>query len=276
MSEKHCPIEAELVSFVDADLSPEQLERIERHLGICSACRDAAAGLKQLISDVAAPLPQPTFDVAQHVASVMQRLDSPPRVESRATWLAWAGSLAAAAAVVLLLFARGPSTETPRGHFEARGSASASPLSRDVGIELYTQQQKLIPLVEKASVQQNTAFTAGLRNVGTRPAYLLLFAVDARSEVHWIAPEFTDPNSDPEATRITPSASEQLLSRAVVFDDLAPGPLRVMVLLSASALRVSGIESLPARERELEALKRRFPKAEVREFLLNVAPNPTP
>jgi hypothetical protein len=55
-----------------------------------------------------------------------------------------------------------------------------------------------------------------------------------------------------------------------VFDDLAPGPLRVVAVISSDPLHVSDVEALPPAELSAERLLKRFPRAEVRQFLLEV------
>jgi anti-sigma factor RsiW len=43
-----CPSEAELLSFADVDLTPEQLQRVERHVTNCARCTLEIAAIKQL------------------------------------------------------------------------------------------------------------------------------------------------------------------------------------------------------------------------------------
>ena len=117
-----------------------------------------------------------------------------------------------------------------------------------------------------------TPLTAGLRNFGRGQAHLLLFAVDARGSVHWIAPEFTVPGSNPQATIVPPSAGERLLPSSVVFDDLAPGPLRIVAVIASEPLRVLEVDTLSGGELESERLMKRFPRAEIRQFQLEVEP----
>ncbi len=274
MSYRECPNEAELLSFADADLSPEQLERIERHLEDCGACAKQVAALRQLLADVAAPLPQPPLDIAEHVATVMGRLDRPVRAPRVSRWAVWGGGVAAAAALVLAVFARAEAPLTAGGEFMARGGPVTPALSRDLGIQLYSQEQVLRPLPAGSRVTPGVALTAGLRNLASKRAYLLLFAVDSHKVVHWIAPQFTEAGSNPEATPVVPSKTEQLLGTAVVFDDLAPGPLRVVALLSEAAMHVSDVEALPPDMLSAESLMKRFPAGEVRQFLLEVQPQP--
>lgn len=273
MSDKQCPSEAELVSFADAALAPEQLRRIEQHLEICSGCAKQALALSELTGDVAAEVPQPGFDVAEHVAGVMSRLDEPLAHPLRSRWVGWTGALAAAAALVLVVATRGQTPEAPQ--LVARGASATATLSRDVGLQLYAQETALRPLGSGSPIRPDTALTAGLRNLGSQRAHLLLFAVDARKSVHWIAPEFTAPGSNPEAATIAASRGERLLPSAAAFDDLAPGPLRVVAVITAEPTHVSDVEALSASQLDDAGLLARFPQAEIRQILLQVG-GPTP
>ena len=272
MSDKRCPSAVELSRFVDADLPPEQLGRIERHLELCSACTKQVLALSTLVADIAAPLAlEPPLDVAAHVASVMQRLDTPLAASRGARLVAWCGALAAAAAALLLLTTlRAPPARDPAGELAARGGPAMASLSRDVGVRLYAEQPTLVALSAGSHITTKTALTAGLRNLAHEPAYLLLFAVDAERAVHWIAPEYTSAGSNPEAFPIAPSSTERLLPSSAVFDDLAPGGLRVVALLSKTPLHVADVEALPPGELGAPALRQRFIGAEVREFSLEV------
>jgi hypothetical protein len=273
MSEKKCPSEAELISFVDADLSPEQLSRIEKHLETCSSCAKQVIALTTLVEDVGAPLAAPPLDVTEHLAGVMKRLDTPLE-RSRWSRVAWWGGSVAAAAAALLFFSqfRTPKTSEEEG-FAARGGPSEASLSRHVGVQLYAQQTALVPLGSGSRIGKSTPLTAGLRNLAGEPAYLLLFAVDSKQAVHWIAPEYTQEGENPAATPVVPSPAETLLPSVAVFDDLAAGPLRVVAVLSRRPLHVADVESLPASELTAEKLLRRLPRAEIRQFLLEVQAN---
>ncbi|HEY6077996.1 MAG TPA: zf-HC2 domain-containing protein [Polyangiaceae bacterium] len=279
MTKDRCPSPADLVSFADADLSPEQLQRIEKHLELCGDCAEQVISLTELTCDVAAPVPRPALDLADHVASVMKRLDAAPASLRQPRWPAWAAALVASAAGVALLVAatRTPPEGQPSQELAARGAHEPASLSRDVGVQLYQQQQRALSLLGAGSrIGSRAALTAGLRNLASERAYLLLFAVDSKQEVHWIAPEFTSAGSDPQAATVAPSKQEQLLPSAVVFDELSPGPLRVVAVISHAPLHVSDIEATPASQLATEQLMRRFPRAEVRQFLLEVAAEPQP
>lgn len=273
MTEKPCPTETELLAFADADLSPERLQRVERHLELCSHCAGQVLALSRLIEDVAAPLAPAELDVGEHVAAVMKRLDAPVGAARPARGLVW-GTVAVAtlAAAAALLFVRGHAPDEERGQLAARGGLSEPALSRDVGVQLYTQTPDLRALSAGSRVEAQSSLTAGLRNTGRTPVFVLLFAVDARSTVHWIAPEFTVAGSNPRAFSLAPQAEERLLPTAAVFDDLAPGPLRVIALLSTEPSYVADVEALTAEQLSGRGLTARFPRAEVRELAVEVTP----
>lgn len=274
MSDKRCPSEDELLSFVDADLSPEQLARVEKHLEVCSACAKQVMTLSSLVEDLGAPLAaEPPLDVALHVAGVMDRLDSRVTEPRWSAWLTWAGVAAAAAALLLFVKLQAPAgpQAAPGGELAARGGPAEASLSRNVGVQLYSSRHgELTALGSGSRIVQSAALTAGLRNLASERAYLLLFALDSRQAVHWIAPEYTTQGSNPEASPIAPARTERLLPSVAVFDDLAPGPLRVVAVISSEPLHVSDVEALPPAELSAERLLKRFPRAEVRQFLLEV------
>jgi hypothetical protein len=269
--DKNCPRDTELLRFADADLSPEQLRRLEKHLEVCGTCAKQVMALNELCADVAAEVPAPAWNVAEHVAGVMKRLEEPVTAPRRLFWTLGGGALLAAAATALLFSARSQPPE-----LAARGVAVAPSLSRDVGVQLYAQESALRPLGSGSGIRTDTALTAGLRNLGSQRAHLLLFAIDARHAVHWIAPEFTAPGSDPEATSIAAATGERLLPSAAVFDDLAPGPLRVVAVITATPTHVSEVETLSASQLSDSGLLERFPRAEIRQIPLHVTPSQSP
>jgi hypothetical protein len=231
--------------------------------------------LHALIADVAAPIAGAPLDISSHVAGVMRRLDTPLESQRRRPWLPWGGALAMAAALALAVGLSG-SEHTAQDQLTARGGPATASLSRDVGLQLYAQELSLRSLAVGDQVHPSTALTAGLRNLGGERAHLLLFAVDARHVVHWVAPEFSAVGSDPEAAPVAPSTSEQLLPTAAAFEDLALGPLRVVAVISKHPTRVSQVESLAEAELDAEGLMKRFPRAEIRQYSLVVVPAAEP
>jgi hypothetical protein len=99
---------------------------------------------------------------------------------------------------------------------------------------------------------------------------VLLFTIDSRNSVHWIMPKYTRADENPVATELTQSSYEHMLPTAVVFDDIAPGPMRVVTLVSPRPVRVSQVESLTESDLASASLANRFAGAEVREIVVQV------
>lgn len=273
MTDKRSPgHDDELVRLIDADLSPEQVARAERHLAECSSCAREFSELKTLVSDIRAPLPGAPLDLSAHVDAVMARLDTAEKTVNTSRRALFGGALAAAAAAVLILVLKRNEPDAPAGVWTARGSGTQGSLSRNVGLTLYARESSLRTLSNGASARADIAFTAGLRNLGDEPVQLLLFALDAKEAIHWIAPEYTVAGTDPAAMSVVPSATERLLPTAVAFDDLAVGPLRVVAVITKEPHRVSEIETLAKSELRPDRLRHRFPGADVRELALDIVP----
>jgi hypothetical protein len=262
--------------FVDGGLPPEALDRIEQHVEECGRCAAEVAALRELIFDVAAgPEVAPTpVKVSQHIDDVMHRIKTAPAAPPRRAWTVWGvGGAAAALAAAALMLVLGDPTDAGRvGQFAARGGPGESSLSRDVDLQLYSKVELPKALNPGDGVAADMPLLVGTRNLGETSAFLLCFAVDAANAVHWIAPEYTVSWTDPLAYEIAPSEEEQLVPTAVVFDDLAPGRLRVVSLITAEQTRVSQIEALTPEELTTERLMERFPRAEVRQITLRVTP----
>jgi hypothetical protein len=96
--------------------------------------------------------------------------------------------------------------------------------------------------------------------------------MSASSPMHstWISPRYDSSQRDPEATRLPPSRDEQLLPEQVRFDDVAPGALRIVAVVSATPAHVSAIEALEAAGATSQAIMHRLPQAEVRELRVTV------
>ncbi len=270
MNPSHCPLEVELVRFVDADLSPESLGRFSEHLGQCSTCNQQVRALRALVEDLKA-LPAIEFDVNAHVKDVMRELDRPVAQEKRPRFIARIAAVTAlAASVGLVTHIVGSHHGLPSGTWQARGSSAGESLSRDIGVQVYRRTKSLQPLHPGDAIAPDAALTAGLRNLGHTTAYVLLFAVDSRDAVHWISPKYTRADEDPMATELTSVQEERVLPTSVVFDDMARGPLRVVAIISPSPVRVSQVESLTQAELTQGSLAHRFAGAEVREIVVQV------
>jgi hypothetical protein len=267
-----CPTDEDLARLDDAALSVEQTERLNTHVSRCFQCREREGLLRALVDDVKAAVPT-EIDVRAHVRAVMDRLDSPiPSVQTYGMRRAWqyagAGAVAACA-MVSMAYLREHRTLT--GTWQARGGETQPSLGRDVGIQPYAVGANLRSLSSGARIDRNTPLTAGFRNLGTGPAFLLLFAVDARQAVHWISPPYVRANENPVSTRLQPTVGEQMLGTTAVLEDVPLGPLRIVAVVTAEPAHVSDVESLEGSDVGAATVMARLPGAEVRETLVGVA-----
>lgn len=265
-----CPDIAEWTHLVDGEVSANRSAEMERHAAACRQCARHFEETRALLADVAASLPSD----AGSVARVMRALDEAPAASTRTrSWHSFAlgalagGALVAAAAAVLF-FVSGP-TDQP-GTFVARGSGADATLERNVGIEIHADGA---PVVDGRRLAADAPLTASVRNLfHDRRVYMLLFAIDARGDVHWIFPGYTDPATDPQAIALPRADRDTPLGESVVFDRPAPGLLRIVVVLSFERLRVSHIETTAPTDRDPDALRDRWPDADIRTLTVTVPP----
>jgi len=270
MTQIHCPPEAKLIRFVDADLSPESAEHIVEHLGQCPTCSQRVRELRSLVEDIGAPSAI-ELDVSAHVNDVMRGLDRPAQAKRRPVVARLAAITAMAASVGLAIHLVGSRHGLPAGTWQARGSLQSESLSRDIGVQVITLGKSLQPLHPGDTIAPDVALTAGFRNLGHTTAYVLLFAIDSRSAVHWITPKYARADEDPSGTELTKTAEERVLPTSVVFEDMASGPLRIVTIISPTPVRVSQVESLAQAELSQGSLAHRFASAEVREIVVHVS-----
>jgi hypothetical protein len=263
-----CPTDDDFVRFVDGALSLEQTESVRVHMARCQRCHEHDETLRALIGDVKAPF-SVDIDARAHARAVMERLDRPQVTRPRRLRARWIGAGSAAACGLFFAAYLGWRT-APAGTWQARGAGIAATIGRDVGVQLYAAEEELRPLPSRATIGRATPLTAGFRNLGRAPAFLLLFAMDTRHTLHWISPRYTRPGDDPISTALPATIEEQLLDTTVVFEDITPGPLRVVAVITSMPAHVSDIERLEGMELRAGDLLERVPGAEVRETMLEV------
>jgi len=263
-----CIDDKDLVRFVDGALSVEETERARAHVASCSRCREEEATLRELIGAIHAPA-APDFDVRAHVRSVMAGLDRPvaaPRERQRDWRIAGMSSIALGAVCLATYFGV---ARHPREEWRVRGGSAASGIERDVGVAPFAAGRAPHTIVAGSTIGRGTPITAAFRNVG-RPAFLLLFAIDARGAVHWVSPAFERPEDDPASTALAPAATERLLPTTAVLEGVPAGPLRIVAVVTSSPAHVSDVESLAGGALGPSVLSGRFPDAMVRETVVRV------
>ena len=261
-----CPSNREWLSLIDGEATENRAAELRVHAGNCSRCAQELEMQRQLVRDLGAPAPVSS----DAVAAVMRRIESVERPARRLGWRGWAltgGALAAAAVVAFLIV---PSTGFDRGIFSARGHRV--PWTQKVGVEVWAIESSPRKFEAGSVLSAATAMVASYHNVDTAAAYLLVFALDARGEIHWAYPGFEDPKTDPASVRLEPLQMNKVLPDSVLLDDLPVGPMELVTFISRESIHVSRIESLPVPERSVSSLRVRFPSARIDSLSLRVAP----
>jgi hypothetical protein len=272
-----CLTEEQLLLLIDGGIPPNQAEPLRAHLAECASCRSAKRELDLLAGDLKADVP---LDTDAHVAGVMRRVaamsESTPLEKTAFSGraLAMAGACAMAAAV--FLFMGKARVEPGAPEFASRGGKGAPSLARDVGVSLFAGSSTPVRLAAGARVTSETAYTAAYLNLGMRPAYALVFAVDAARTVHWLYPAYTATTEDPASIPLAPATSERMLPTSVVLEGPALGVLRVVTVATETVRHVSDIERRPAAGLTHEALVEAFPGAAVTELALRVEADARP
>lgn len=257
-----CLQEEELFALVDGALAEKDARLLRDHAKACDACTKSIATLDRALSCLA---DEEALDVAAHADAVLAALDRPlpvprPRGWQRPAVTLGIGAMAAAAAFVLGIdFGR----HSEEG-FAARGPSSAEHgIRRSVAIDVQTLEADVArPLVPGATVSASTRFVASHRNTGSTTAYAMVFGVDAHGVVHWLYPAYESAGTDPASVPLPPTRGRDVsMGTGVSFDDMSPGRLSVISLLSRAPLRLSTIEARAALG--IEALRRDFPDADV-------------
>jgi RNA polymerase sigma factor (sigma-70 family) len=270
-----CPKEYELYVLLDGEATENRAMELRSHIEHCSICQGTWKELETLRRDIAAPSPGLSTDgVAGRVLARIaeaKELPPPPAPSMRRLGIALIGGLGMAAAVALALL---PGSNTDPGEFTARGGPSAPSLRRDVGVTLRRGESELVPFENGNVVDATTKYAISYRNLGADAAFLMVFAVDAAGDVHWIEPAYLDAKDDPVSVSLNHAEVDQMLPNAdaAVLDNPAKGPLRVITLISSQPLHVKQIEALPPGSLSLERLRAQFPGAELDEKTLDCRP----
>jgi len=263
-----CPGKAEWLDLLDGEATENRASVLRAHAAECPACARELELQRQLIADLAAPVPVAPGAV-EAILSQLPTGTPVARPRNRRAWTVAGGALVLAAAGILLI----PRLAPDRGTFSARGGDKLSWVQK-VGAEVFVLGNTLVKLEAGAQVTSGVALVASYHNVNSTPAYLMVFGRDAHGELHWVYPGFEDAKSDPESVRLLPLQTRQALPDSVVLDNLPAGTLELVCLITREPLRVSRIESLPSVERELSNLRARFVDARITSLSLQVVAPP--
>jgi len=257
-----CPEDDALIALVDEQLPEGDAAARREHVARCTSCQKRVGSFRSLARALGERVP-PSPGALDRLAARLESLPARPprRALPPVAWAVVGAVTAAAMWVVVPRLAH-------RDDFEARGTAGERSLSRDVGVSLYGQRATLIPLLDGDTAPADTPFAVSYRNLGSS-GFLMVFAKDARSDVHWIAPAYLDASTDPPSVPLAHHDTDALLSRATILDGPADGPLTVFVVITPRPHRVTEVEGL-GKKLDAALLRAAWPDAEVRELHLTI------
>jgi anti-sigma factor RsiW len=261
-----------LAALLDGELTENAARQAHAHLAGCPACARLHAHLLST-SRALAQAGRPPAD-ATFVAGVMERVAGPSRHPARLWRLLPVAALAAGVGVGLwggeLREAR---PEAPAG-FTARGGPVEG-LSRRVGVEVFLHPGSAAQGRRALRAGDTLAPGDGLSFVLTQRSgvalHAMLFAVDARGQVHWFYPAWVEPEDNPLALSLSSAHQVLSLPEGVTPEGLAEGPLEVVALFTPQPHTVREVEALLA-GRTPHALASLLPGSALHPLPLRVAP----
>lgn len=265
-----CLTEEQVFAWLDGGVPPNRAIELEAHVAECAVCRKMTEELRTFVGDLAASA---SVDVDAHARQIMRRIgEGRPRergpnftrLRTAAAGLMAAATLAAS--VVLVVRSR----RDDSSEFTARGGVTVQTLRRDVGVTVHAGADARVRLQDGTAIAPDALLTASTTNIHPRPAHLLLFAVDSRNNVHWLAPAYSDPSTDPESMTIERGDRPRALPTQVVLDHPAEGLLRIVSMVTEKPLHVSDVEKRTGEALAVSALEQAFPGASVSEIRVRV------
>jgi hypothetical protein len=221
----------ELLLEIEGELPPSRQREVREHLATCGECRKRAVQIKAVIE--AMRTTPATLAGTDLVADVRRRVAAEPSRRSTRRLGVWIATAASIAAVII-----GTSLRNDDDEFRVK---SAGRDAAWVDVAPYAVRGgEAVRVTEGVSADDALVFSYA--NSGARPfGYLMIFSVDARGEIHWYYPAYTETMSDP-ASVVIASGSGYLRLPDAVRHDLSAGPLVLVGLFSRRAFRVSAVE----------------------------------
>jgi hypothetical protein len=231
-----------LAAYAEGALDPQASADVEANLAGDTYARARLEQVHAIRTGLAGPVPElDAIDLRRNIQKALQE-----RAAEAPAWRAFVRPLglaaAAAAALCVAYIAVVPAGPAPE--FRARGGpAPASDAQRWAGIRVYraSTKSKITVLQDGAVLARGEPLVFSYTNLGPRPfSHVMIFARDAREDVHWYYPAHEIAGTDPRSLAIQQRANELLPE--LISHDYAPGSLSVHALFSRRALSVSEIE----------------------------------
>ncbi len=233
MSEPFSP--DKIARYLQQDLSATEAQQLEEQLPEDPELQRILHKERTLVELLSAPAP--AIDRMDVVSGVHRRLQTP---EKSPIWPWISGLGVALAALALFALLRGPEVERKWPGITAR-SAQPKSGSQWMGVQVWTANPEgMVPI--GATIEADSELLFSYTNLGPNPAqYLMILGRDAKGEIRWYYPGWTDPGSDPPAISIQAGVARAVL-KEVIRHDLPKGPLQIRAIFFASPRRVQEVE----------------------------------
>jgi len=238
-----------LAAYLEGEVTASERAAIEVELANSAEARRKLAQLQKLTEQLAAPSPAlEDIDLTARVrAAVRKPVSSPPqRRHSVSVWLL---GLAACLGAALFYSNRqsvlsGATAAGDANEFHAKSNRpSAGAGRRWAGIQVYRVVEHGVPEPLGAELTPKDGLLFSYTNLGSQPfGYLMVFAVDSRSEVHWFYPAYETKGENPESIPIAQGRANVPLGE-LVQQDFATGPLALYALFTRGPYNVLDVEA---------------------------------
>jgi len=233
MSEPFSP--DKIARYLQEDLSPTEAQQLEAQLPEDPELQRLLHKERALVDLLSAPVP--AINRMDVVSGVHRRLQTP---EKSPIWPWISGLGVALAALALFALLPRPKVESEWPGITAR-SAQPKSDSQWMGVQVWTASpQGMVPV--GTTIEADSELLFSYTNLGPNPAqYLMVLGRDARGEIRWYYPGWTDPDLDPPAITIQAGEAQTVLKEAIRHD-LPTGPLQIRAIFLASPRRVREVE----------------------------------
>jgi hypothetical protein len=130
----------------------------------------------------------------------------------------------------------------------------------------------LVPLAPDAVIEADALLAMSYATTAARiPHRVIVVAIDATKEVHWLYPSFVDPARIPEPVVLEPGRADTPMATIVRLEAPAAGPLTVIALLDPTdPAIVQHVEASRLTERTADGLRALIGAADARSWNLHV------
>ena len=242
-----CPQSEKVASFLDEQLSVAETKQFEAHLGTCTTCAAELEETRDLFASIKAG-GELSLDDAAFMEGVMDAIETPARGGRRRVYYALAAAVALLVLLPLVLL-NAPAPSDP-GVFTPRGKPDQTLKSLVDAIPFVVNGDTILPLDEKTLLTADDGLTFQYTNQSEEPVYFMAFAIDVQRDIHWFYPAYLTESSDPEAYLLSRNSRDRLMPDIVQAEDVPPGVLTIMVVLSTTKRTVKRVERALSREPE--------------------------